>query len=710
MANENYRNRGRDKTVKHTILRTVKCAVLLSTVALASVSAAAADRLQGRVQGGGVPIAEAKVTLWEARPSAPQKLAETQTREDGGFDLTIAGGKDGNGALYLTAEGGEAKTGAGTGANPAIGLMATLGSVPPQRVTINELTTVASVWTAAQFLDGSALRGNALGLRIAAGNVRNLVDLETGGLGPVIQDPLNSSRTTTLAKFNTLGILLSACVTSLPGACDKLFEAATPPGGDRPADTLSAARNIARYPWHQAQELFALLDEFYPVPAGKRWRDVPHIPYLNYPPSAWILSLVYAGGGLNSLGGIAIDGEGNMWADDNFLVGSQSTIYAGFGGGLSKLAPNGKPLSPMTTGFRGGGIDGPGFGIAISADDKVWATSLAGRNISVFDRKTGQPLSPETGYDFDGKLGTMQGIIVAPNGDVWALDNGNSQIVHLPGGDASKGRILGRTVDGKPVDGTLQVKSPFHLAIDQQDRVWVTNSGSNTVTRFPASDPGKAEQFEVGFAPRAVAIDSQGNAWVANTVGHPDTEEKLALIKVKLEARVENLVSSASKADEEAKAWISLFEVLSEYPGGDISMIRPDGTVLPAFDGDKSLTGPWGVAIDGNDNVWIANSTGRSVTQLCGVRTETCPPGLKTGDPISPPGGYIGGLQIITDVEVDPAGNVWVANNWDLPVRTGFKEVPPEALSTRFGGNGAVVFFGLAKPVRTPLIGPVQAQ
>jgi len=36
--------------------------------------------------------------------------------------------------------------------------------------------------------------------------------------------------------------------------------------------------------------------------------------------------------------------------------------------------------------------------------------------------------------------------------------------------------------------------------------------------------------------------------------------------------------------------------------------------------------------------------------------------------------------------------------------------VPDEALSSCFGGNGALGFFGLAKPVRTPLIGPVQAQ
>jgi streptogramin lyase len=639
--------------MKHTILQTVKYAALFLTVALMSVSATAADRIEGRVEGGGGPIAKADVTLWVAGPGAPKRLAETQTRDDGSFDLTVASEKDGAGVLYLIAKGGEAKVGAGKGPNPAITLMATLGTAPPERVTINELTTVASAWTGAQFLNGTAMSGNELGLRIAAGNVPNLVDLQTGGLGPVIQDPLNSSQTSTLAKFNTLGNLLSACATAMPNACDKLFEAATPPGGGVPTDTLSAAQNIARFPWLQAQELFALLDDFYPVPAGETWRDVPHIPYLNYAPSAWTLSVVYAGGGLSSLGGIAIDGEGNLWADDNFLVGAQSTIYASFGGGLSKLAPNGEPLSPMTTGFRGGGIDGPGYGIAISADDKVWATSLAGKTISVFDRITGKPISPETGYNFGGQLGQMQGIIVTPGGDIWALDNQKSQIVYLPQGDASKGRILGRTVDDKPVDGTLQVTAPFHLAIDQQDQIWVTNSGSNTVTRFPASDPGNAVEFEVGYAPRAIAIDSQGNAWVANTVGHPGTAEKAALIEAKIKAKVEGLTSSMSADDKAAKGWIDLFDILVKYPGGDISMVSPDGTVSPPCDGGGSIIGPWGIVVDGNDNVWIANSTGRSISQLCGVRIETCPPGFNTGDAISPSSGYIGGLQILTDLDIN---------------------------------------------------------
>jgi len=673
------------------------CTSLLLAFALESAPALAVSPIVGRVVGGGGPINNANITLWEAGPSAARKLAEAKSDDDGGFELTVSGRMSDTDVLYLVAQ----------APNPAIVLMATLGTAAPQRVTVNELTTVASVWTGAQFLDGIEMSGHALGLRVAAKNVANLVDPESGGLGAVIQDPLNSSQTTTLAKFNTLGNVLAACIRT-PGAADQLFQLATPPGGVPPVDTLSAMQNIARYPWHEAKQIFELFQALCPIPAGERWRDAPFIPYLSFAPRAWTLSLVYGGGGLNSLGGIAIDGEGNFWAGDNFLVGAQCTIFASMGGGISKLTSNGRPLSPMTTGFRGGGVDGPGFGLALSADDKVWTTSLAGKSISVFDRITGKALSPETGYNFQGKLGQMQGIIVTPNGDVWALDNQNSQIVHLPGGDASQGRIFGRTVDGKSSDGTLQLKEPFHLAVDQKDRIWISNSGSDTVTRFPADDPGKAEEFKVGFAPRAIAIDREGNAWVCNTVGHPGAREKAELVETKLKAGFDARFGGASTDDQAAREWISLFEILQQFPGGDVSMIRPDGTVLGPFDAGKTMNGPWGIAIDGNDNVWVANSTGQSIVQLCGVRLENCPPGLTTGDPISPPGGYIGGLQIITDVAIDAAGNVWAANNWQLPERAGFKQVPDEAVSTRFGGNGAVVFFGLAKPVLPPLIGPVR--
>ena len=69
--------------------------------------------------------------------------------------------------------------------------------------------------------------------------------------------------------------------------------------------------------------------------------------------------------------------------------------------------------------------------------------------------------------------------------------------------------------------------------------------------------------------------------------------------------------------------------------------------------------------------------------------------------------GYVGGgLQMQVDLAIDPAGNIWVGNNWQNLQSVLDRNVEP--LSTLGAGQGVVVFYGLAKPVKTPLIGPVQ--
>ncbi|MEO9779151.1 MAG: hypothetical protein ABJH07_14340 [Sedimentitalea sp.] len=172
-------------------------------------------------------------------------------------------------------------------------------------------------------------------------------------------------------------------------------------------------------------------------------------------------------------------------------------------------------------------------------DDSIWASNPVGSTISVLDCKTGEPLSPETGFNFDGKLGQMQGVAIASNGDVWTVDIGHSQIVHIPKREPSKGYILGPRLEGKPTNGTFKFKNTFGIAINHHDRIWVGDGSSNTVTRCPANDPSKAEDFEVGCGPHGIASDSQANAWVANLVGHPGTAEKLALIKQKIDAEAD---------------------------------------------------------------------------------------------------------------------------------------------------------------------------
>jgi hypothetical protein len=680
------------KLAKAPIITTLFTVGLLG---YAFCTAAAADTLNGKVLGGGQPIANSTVTLWAAGADAPQQLGQARTGADGSFTINSTG-RTGAAALYLIAKGGQPQANAQDGDNPAVALMTVIGGNLPATVTINEMTTVASVWTHAQFLDGSAIKGPSLSLRIAAGNVPNFVDLQTGGWGTTIQDPLNSGQTPTMANFATLADALAGCVVrATADACPKLYTASTPPKGGAPNDTLMAAQSIARTPWYQPTRVFALLDQFYPAPNDKL-RPVPYMPYLNFAPSAWVLPLKFDGGGYRAGGKAMFDSEGNLWVGDNFTVGWQAQD-AFWQGNATKFDPNGKPLSPITTGFVGGGMQGGTFGAAVDANDNAWFSTYGGKSIAVFD-KNGKPLTPPDGITFNGKLGLMQGIIATPSGDIWALGVSKRQLLHFPKGDWTKGRIVCEGDNAEPCKSFL---GPFHLAIDQQDRIWVSNA-ADFVIRFPASDPTEAEKFKTGFNNSGLNIDSQGNVWVTNRFGAgllgmahlADTALRLKFLGL-----------------ESATDYIT--RTLSKQTGGSgsVTLLRPDGTQYPSspFTGG-GLPGPWAVAVDGNDNVWISNfaAPNSPITELCGTRTENCPPGMKTGDQISPPGGYVGGgLQMQTDLAISPSGDVWVMNNWQ-DIDSCFGE-PNEALSTRCGGQGVVIFYGMAKPVRAPQIGPARA-
>ncbi len=659
--------------------------------------AAAVVRIEGQVQAGGGPVARSVVTLWSASDGEPRQLAQATTTADGQFNLGSQENLGADAVAYVIAKGGEPTINRGSGDNPAISMVSVLGNVSSAHIVINEMTTVASVWTTAQFLDGAVMKGHALGLKIAAGNVPSFVNLQTGGWGTTIQDPLNSAQTPTMANFATLADLLSACATRIKAdACSKLFVAATPPKGSAPTDTLTVAQSIARYPWYQPERLFVLLGELYPVPAGKTMRAVPFMPYLSFPPSAWVLPLKFDGGGYRAGGKAMFDSEGNLWVGDNFTVGwqGQDTLWQG---NATKFAPNGHPISPITTGFAGGGMRGGTFGAAVDAHDNAWLASYGGKSIAVFD-KSGRPLTPPEGITFNGRLGLMQGIIATPSGDVWALGLSKNQLLHFPGGDYTKGRIVCEGDGAEPCKSFL---GPFHLGIDQQDRIWVTNGFGEHVTRFPASDPTKAEKFTTGWSGSGLGIDSQGNIWVTNRLGN---SIRGALVTA------DAILTAKTGGNADEKLTRAMFKQQGGREGGSVTLLRPDGREYPGspFTGG-GLPGPWAATIDGNDNVWISNfaSANSPITQLCGVRTENCPPGMKTGDQISPPGGYVGGgLQMQTDLAIGPAGDVWVMNNWqDIDSCFG---IPSEVLSTRCGGQGVTIFFGMAKPVRAPQIGPAQ--
>jgi hypothetical protein len=74
-----------------------------------------------------------------------------------------------------------------------------------------------------------------------------------------------------------------------------------------------------------------------------------------------------------------------------------------------------------------------------------------------------------------------------------------------------------------------------------------------------------------------------------------------------------------------------------------------------------------GISVDGNDNIRVSNlaTSSYGIAQLCGFRTEHCPPGVHTGDAVLLVGGYVGGgLHMRVDVGIGLASDVRVTNNW----------------------------------------------
>ena len=263
--------------------------------------------------------------------------------------------------------------------------------------------------------------------------------------------------------------------------------------------------------------------------------------------------------------------------------------------------------------------------------------------------KTGKPLSPPDGYNFGGQLGQMQGIIVTPNGDVWALDVEKGQVVYMPQGDPAKVQFFCQNKTGNPLKNPCKLLAPFHLAIDQQDRVWISNILSDNVARFPASDPSRVEFFKAGWSGSGLAVDSLGNVWIADRSGSSE-RARLKLLEA----------MAAAKISHEAFAKVLAESRAAQKPGresgGSFTVLRPDGSQAPFSPVyGKGIATPWAISVDGNDNIWVSNlaTASAGIVELCGFRTEHCPPGVHTGDAVSPPGGYVGGgLQMQVDVGI----------------------------------------------------------
>jgi hypothetical protein len=390
------------------------CAGGSSVSTTTTVNAPQTISITGHVMGGQQPVNQATIQLYAAGNTGYGSAYPytTGTSLLGSHVVTTSGGGDFNitgdytcpsptTQVYIESIGGIPI--AGEAANPNIIALAALGpcgNLPSVSfITINELTTVASVWALAPFMTGPSNIGttptNSVGLTNAFASVNELVNTIDGALnGP----SLPAGATIPTNELNTLADIIASCINTSGGgkagdgtACGNLFALAVSSTGVKPTDVLTAALNIAHNPALNVTALNKLAD-----PTG------PFQPILSEAPSAWTIAIQYPAAGPSAPTGIAADQSGNLWVTNK---SSHS---------VTLLSPTGAATGTYATGQSGNGA------IAIDLEGNAWvAGNASGSLLEV------TPTGATTTYT-GGGLTTTNSIAIDGTGDVWATGTGSS--------------------------------------------------------------------------------------------------------------------------------------------------------------------------------------------------------------------------------------------------------------------------------------------
>lgn len=633
------------------------------------------SRFEGTVSVNGQPLQKWTVELWVAGSSDP--LASTSSDTNGKFSFSAD--IQPQDTVYLTA------TFAAQDQEATMVLANVPGTDPERKMglALDEFTTVASGYALAQFwqqtgpgkppLITGSLEDLKIGIPNAASMWTNLANHD-GGPSGTLTDSANQS-TQTMSVVNSLADLVVACLSD-PEMCVRWYSyARTPPKAHQCspiASTLSentvlALSNMAKFPSNCAEQIHALIPD-----------DPPYPPVAFNPDLSWVAAIRFAGAEdlpnadkMDGPGNFAIDRQGSVWIVNNYEYQppDQPEVPACASDILLRLNPDGSYYEGSP--YRGNQLYGVGYGVEIRpSDGTVWAANFGFNGNGCVPNpsltKTASVFSPDGkamgAYpeDLEGGFEAPQGLAADADNRIWVAGCGSNN-VYAFGPNSFKGQVaFGGDTD--------KLEKPFDVAattLNGTVHAFATGNNSNTVIELVADgdqyelkkvyvNPGEGTAYI--SRPMGIEVSSGGTVWVANS----------------------NTVDPPCPPP--------LHEIKPE--GGFLSFFDPtdpDGVMHTTTEGGVFTA--WGLFIDSNDDVWVANFSGQKLSRFCG--TDGCIAGLKKGEAYSLKGYYFDGLARNTAVAVDPSGNVWLTNNWK---ESGALREPNP------GGYQVVAFVGLGPP------------
>ncbi|MFI5356031.1 MAG: immunoglobulin domain-containing protein [Opitutales bacterium] len=372
----------------------------------------------------------------------------------------------------------------------------------------------------------------------------------------------------------------------------------------------------------------------------------------------------------NNDNGVAVDSAGNAYVAD-----SSNHI-------IRKIAPGGVVTTFAGTAGQAGSVDGTGSAarfnfpvdVAVDSGGNVYVSDNANNNIrkitpagvvSTLAGMAGQMGSAD-GTGAAARFNGPWGLTVDGSGNVFVADSTNNTIreISATGVVTTVAGVAGPGGDQDGPAASALFSSPWDVAVDGSGNLFVADSNNCTIREITsggvvstfagttgqpgnADGPGTTAQFEY---PASLTFDNAGNLVVADGSS--------------------NLIRRIS-------------------PTGVVSTVAGTADHNGSVDGPAASAvffGPWGVAVDGSGNIWVADSANNTVRLISGgsVSTLAGSPGV-----IGSADGTGSAARFFNprSTAVDYAGNLYVADTVNNTIR----KITPAGVVTTLAGTAGVL-------------------
>lgn len=409
--------------------------------------------------------------------------------------------------------------------------------------------------------------------------------------------------------------------------------------------------------------------------------------------------------------GLAIDSDGNLFVADQFSFTIRRVTPAGV-------------VSTFVA--ADAGLQGP-TDVAVDSLGNVFVLdSLAssvkkvtpGGGVSVF---AGAPqFGSRDGTGTDARFSYPVGLTIDGDDNLFVADSGNSvlrkvtpaAVVTTPAGAA----MLSGTDDG--LGEAARFRSPRAMLMGADDNLLVADSSNHTIRSItPAGDTQTyaglggvsgtangtrdAARFNL---PSGLARDAAGNLYVADTSNHvirkitPDGTVSTFAGTAGSQGAVDDVGADArfrspralviDKAGNLFVADSSNHALRKITPGGVVSTIAGMAGSSGSADGTGAAARfflPSSLAIDGQDNLYVASSSGYTLRKITPAAVVTTVAGTSGAPGFANGLGAAARFSVIEGLASDTAGNVFVADAGNRVIR---KVTPTGAVTTVAGTPG----------------------